>query len=261
MYPPLMDETAILDYAAAVFQRERMLDSYEVAAKTVTKGFFKKRTEVVMEGDPAQALRMLKGYAETQKVPYVPDDIERTNRVPEHEARMQQDPEFLKAAISMQVETETLTDGLRVRVTLENTGAGHAVPTGHGLKRYLLAVTGAAGGKTLAPASDFPPGERIGEAADATQAVLIGRNFKAGEGADWSLPYWRAEAEGEDNRLWPGKPQVFEFDLPGADAADIKLILRRGSPTLLKSHGMDISRGKVAGADLDVVVHNSKVSR
>ena len=97
MYPPLMDETAILDYAAAVFQRERMLDSYEVAAKTVTKGFFKKRTEVVMEGDPAQALRMLKGYAETQKVPYVPDDIERTNRVPEHEARMQQDPEFLKA--------------------------------------------------------------------------------------------------------------------------------------------------------------------
>ncbi|MCA8937497.1 MAG: hypothetical protein KDB68_14975 [Planctomycetes bacterium] len=172
-----------------------------------------------------------------------------------------EDPEFLKAAISMQVETETLTDGLRVRVTLENTGAGHAVPTGHGLKRYLLAVTGAAGGKTLAPASDFPPGERIGEAADATQAVLIGRNFKAGEGADWSLPYWRAEAEGEDNRLWPGKPQVFEFDLPGADAADIKLILRRGSPTLLKSHGMDISRGKVAGADLDVVVHNSKVSR
>ena len=50
-----------------------------------------------MEGGPAQALRMLKGYAETQKVPYVPDDIERTNRVPEHEARMQQDPEFLKA--------------------------------------------------------------------------------------------------------------------------------------------------------------------
>jgi hypothetical protein len=74
-----------------------MLDSYDVVAKVVTKGFFKKRTEIVVEGDVEQALSMLEGYAETQKVPFVAGDIERTNRVPEYEARMQQDPEFKKA--------------------------------------------------------------------------------------------------------------------------------------------------------------------
>lgn len=92
-----MDETALLDYANVIFQRERMLDSYDVAAKVVTKGFFKKTTEVVLEGDVAQALTRLAGYAEDQKVPFVAGDIERTNRVPEHESRMQQDPAFRSA--------------------------------------------------------------------------------------------------------------------------------------------------------------------
>jgi hypothetical protein len=106
VYPQPMDEKALLDYADAIFQRERMLDSYEVAAKMVTKGFFKKRTELVMEGDVEQALRSLKGHAENQNVPFVADDIERTNRVPEYEARMQQDPAFqaaVRRAYAMQL--------------------------------------------------------------------------------------------------------------------------------------------------------------
>ncbi|MCA9623821.1 MAG: hypothetical protein KC731_32585 [Myxococcales bacterium] len=92
-----MDEKAFLDYAGVIFQRERLLDSYDVVARVVTRGFFKKRTEVVLEGDVEQALRMLEGYAQSQKVPFVAGDIERTNRVPEHEARMQQDPAFRQA--------------------------------------------------------------------------------------------------------------------------------------------------------------------
>lgn len=92
-----MDEHALLDYAYVIFQRERILDSYDVVAKVVTKGFFKKKTEIVVEGDVAQALRFLAEYAKDQKVPFVAGDIERTNRVPEHEARMQQDPAFRQA--------------------------------------------------------------------------------------------------------------------------------------------------------------------
>lgn len=92
-----MDEKELLDYAGVIFQRERILDSYDVLARAVTKGFFKKRTEIVIEGDVEQALRMLAGYAETQKVPFVAGDIERTNRVAEHEVRMQQDPQFKSA--------------------------------------------------------------------------------------------------------------------------------------------------------------------
>ena len=101
----------------------------------------------------------------------------------------------------------------------------------------------------------------MGEAELATQGAVIGRRFANAEGGDWALPYWRADTLAQDTRLWPGKPQEYSFDLPGADSAEVKLVLRRGSPALLKSHGLNVSTGKVAGADLDVVVHNSKVTR
>ena len=172
-----------------------------------------------------------------------------------------EDLAFLKSAVQMDVTTEPLTDGLRVKVTLTNVGAGHAVPTGHGLKRYILAVFGKSDGVLLSPAGNLPRDERFNETADATHGVVIGRRFADSQGDDWALPYWRADRESEDTRLLPDQPQVYTFDLPGADAAEVKLILRRGSPALLRSHGLDINRGKVASADLDVVVHNSKVTR
>ena len=172
-----------------------------------------------------------------------------------------EDTAFLKAAVSMKVTSEKVTDGLRIKVTLENIGAGHAIPTGHGLKRYLLLVSGTAGGRPLAAGTTLPAEERVGEAEFATQGAIIGRRFANADGDDWALPYWRADTLAQDTRLWPGKPQEYSFDLPGADAVEVKLVLRRGSPVLLKSHGLDVSTGKVAGADLDVVVHNSKVTR
>jgi hypothetical protein len=172
-----------------------------------------------------------------------------------------EDAEFLKSATTMRVKTEPLTDGLRVIVTLENVGAGHAVPTGHGLKRYLLVVSGTSHGEPLKAGTTLPDDERTGKAIDATQGAVIGRRFADTSGSNWATPYWRASRLEQDTRLWPGKPQEYRFDLPGADAAEVKLILRRGSPSLLKSHGLDVSTGKVAGADLDVVVHNSKVTR
>ena len=50
------------------------------------------------------------------------------------------------------------------------------------------------------------------------------------------------------------------FELAGADAAEVKLILRRGSPALIRSHGLDPA-GKVGDASLDVLVHEMRVSR
>jgi hypothetical protein len=161
------------------------------------------------------------------------------------------DLDFLRAGVSMEVQTEPLTDGLRVRVTLTNTGAGHAIPTGHGLKRYVLAVTGQSRGEPLSAGADLPLEERIGAAADATHGALIGRRFDD----DWALPWWRADNVSQDTRLWPDAPREFVFDIAGADAADVKLILRRGSPALLRAHGQDMRSGKIAGANLDTVVH------
>ena len=177
------------------------------------------------------------------------------NEAHKHSFVATEDREFLRAGVQMDVTTEPLTDGLRVRVTLTNTGAGHAIPTGHGLKRYVLAVTGKAGGVNLATGTDLPIDERIGEAASATHGAMIGKRF----GADWAMPWWRADRLELDTRLWPDKPQEFVFDIAGADAADVKLILRRGSPALLRTHGMDVNSGKIDGAPLDVVVHERSV--
>ena len=167
-----------------------------------------------------------------------------------------EDVDFLSAGIDMKVSTEPLTDGLRVKVVLTNVGAGHAIPTGHGLKRYLLGVTGSANGTPLAGGGEFS-GERMGEAAEATQLEIIGLRYSN----NWSMPWWRADASPMDNRLWPDKPREFTFDLAGADAAEVKLILRRGSPLLIASHGLDPASGKVGDGKLDTVVKRQKVTR
>ncbi|MCB9933306.1 MAG: hypothetical protein H6841_07790 [Planctomycetes bacterium] len=177
------------------------------------------------------------------------------NEAHKHSFVGSEDREFLKGAIDMQVSLEPLTDGVRVRVTLTNTGAGHAVPTGHGLKRYVLAVTGFADGKKLAPGNEFPAEERVGAADDATTGALIGRRFAGEAGPDWSLPWWRADSQESDNRLWPDQPREFVFELAGADAAEVKLILRRGSPALVQSHGLEPAGGTLP----DVPVHERKV--
>ena len=171
------------------------------------------------------------------------------------------DADFLRTGVSMEVKTEALADGLRVRVTVTNTGAGHAIPTGHGLKRYVLSVAATVGGEALPVGDSLPSEERFNESGDATEGVVIGRKFGTTEGESWILPWWRAQQVAADNRLWPDKPQEYVFDLPAADAAEVKLILRRGSPDLIRDHGLDVSRGRVGSADLDVVVHTKKVTR
>jgi hypothetical protein len=61
-------------------------------------------------------------------------------------------------------------------------GAGHAIPTGHGLKRYILAVEGSANGVALAPGKTLPSEERFNEADAATEGAVIGRKFGTGGG-------------------------------------------------------------------------------
>jgi hypothetical protein len=173
------------------------------------------------------------------------------------------DVEFLRAGISMEVSSQPLTDGLRVTVKLTNTGAGHAVPTGHGLKRYVLAITARSGGQLLPAIQGLPETERVALAATATTGAVIGRQFAAASGGDWTVPYWRAEKVELDTRLWPDQPREFSFDIAGADAADVALIMRRGNPQLITSHGVDIGRpdGRVGTGVLDLEVHKASATR
>lgn len=169
------------------------------------------------------------------------------------------DVEFLKTGVDMTVSSRRTETGLHVTVTVSNVGAGHAIPTGHGLKRYIVGVYGKSGGEALEATGGLPSAERTNELRDATTGAIIGRRFKDEGGASWSIPYWRATGEVEDNRLWPDQPRTFKFELPGADSAEVKLVLRRGSPELIRRHGLDLSGGLVAGASLDTIVHSRRV--
>lgn len=184
-----------------------------------------------------------------------------TRRRPIHEGhkhsfRGSEDIEFLRQGVSMEVRLERQGGGVTVHATVTNQGAGHAIPTGHGLKRYVLAVIARKDGRVLATDAGLEPAERTGAAQDAAAGALFGRRF----GNDWAMPYWRAESETMDTRLQPDVPQVHKFHVADADEVVVRLILRRGPPGLLAQHGFAPDEGRAGRAPLDTVVHewNSK---
>jgi hypothetical protein len=175
---------------------------------------------------------------------------------------------FLRDALSMDVIAAREGNILRVSVTLTNKGAGHALPTGHGLKRLILTAIGKRGQQTiLDPTSLLPPEERMDVAQQA--GVIIGRRFagpklsdwmqgkRKGEG-DWSVPYWRAEYAESDSRLWPDQPRKYEFAFHGAESAEVKLSLRRASMAWLGEVKLPLNENKAGNAPLDTLIHEAK---
>ncbi|MCC6574113.1 MAG: hypothetical protein IT462_09995 [Planctomycetes bacterium] len=174
-----------------------------------------------------------------------------------------EDRSFLQSGVSMTVKTERTFGILKLRVKLENIGAGHAIPTGHGLKRLMLLVDGGSEPDAGFLLSDD---DRVGEAARAHSGIVIGRRFK-GQSLEavlnnekliedsWAIPFWRASGESQDIRLWPGEPREFTFTLPDDPSYRVKLVLRRAPTNLLRAHGMLASSARVAGAPLDTVIH------
>ncbi|GIK53831.1 MAG: hypothetical protein BroJett014_28040 [Planctomycetota bacterium] len=188
------------------------------------------------------------------------------SEVHKHRFAGSEDAAFMREAIAMHMVTRRTGDSLQVTVTLENRGAGHAIPTGHGLKRLLLVVEPVGPG-TPEAANLLPREEWLDGQAQA--GAVIGRKFggpslpaalqgaKGGE-PQWSVPFWRATAQVQDSRLWPDQPRVFEFTLAGATAARVKLYLRRASPALLAEQGADL-RSRMAGfAPLDLLIHEQQ---
>lgn len=166
---------------------------------------------------------------------------------------------LIAQAIAMRVESRREGGNLVLTVTLENVGAGHAVPSGHGLKRLILLVEGKDGAvAALDGANLLPPEERI-EGVIQSGAVL-GRRFfgqsanAESTAANWAIPYWRAQSVERDTRLWPGQPQTFTFTLAGAKTAAVKLLYRRASPAWLKDLGLAPKEGKAGNAPLDVTI-------
>jgi hypothetical protein len=169
---------------------------------------------------------------------------------------------LLSSAISMRVETRPEAAGLRVIVTLENVGAGHAVPSGHGLKRLILKVTGKGKSGDSVDAENLLPAEERQDDLIPSGAI-IGRRFfetrtESTGAANWSVPYWRAQFVESDNRLWPGKPQSFSFLLPASDRAEVRLYYRRASPQWLQQLGLSRNDKKAGNAPLDTLIQEWK---
>lgn len=185
-----------------------------------------------------------------------------------------EDPAFMREALSMNVDSRHDGNTLRLIVTLENRGAGHAVPTGHGLKRIILSVEGLKGRSiVLDPTLLLPAEERDEHHLIAPQSgIVIGRRFAGPKLADalagkrkgdatWAVPFWRAEYVDIDDRLWPGKPRTFEFALVGAQSATVRLVLRRASPQLLEEQGFARGAKHPFAAPLETVIYDVQTGR
>lgn len=167
---------------------------------------------------------------------------------------------FLAQAVTLRAQATREGPDLVVTVTLENIGAGHAIPTGHGLKRLIVAVEG---GVPADPSQLLPAEERLERGA--ASGVVLGRRFagltlqSAASGANdvvtsWAVPWWRARFVETDTRLWPGKPQTFTFRLANAKTATVTLVYRRASPAWLREIGLAEQDGKAGNAPLDTII-------
>lgn len=163
------------------------------------------------------------------------------NETSQHRFYDSEDTQFVRDAVKLTASR----NGDKITVRVENTAAGHAVPTGHGLKRYLVILT--AKGQ---PAIGLPESERYGLGADAFAGAIIGRQFDG----DWTVPFWRAKGVTLDTRLWPDKPQEWAFDAPTGVKVTVSLVLRRGSPELLNQHDFKPESNRAGKAIRDRVI-------
>ena len=121
------------------------------------------------------------------------------------------EPELLVRAATLSIER----DGGRVAVTVANTGAGHALPTGSALRQIRLEVRflDAAGTVLWTNAGD--------------DAALFSRVLRDAAG-NAPVPPWRAVAVAADSRLAAGEQTTLGYAIPdGAVTVEAHLVYRR----------------------------------
>ncbi|MCA9610643.1 MAG: hypothetical protein KC619_33840 [Myxococcales bacterium] len=145
---------------------------------------------------------------------------------------------FLERALTLSLDTTLEGDSLRVDVTVENTGAGHAVPTGAPMRNVILLVEAALAGAPLESTGtqtiDALGG--VGDPAEGYFAGLPGKLYaRRNEGADGASPVFFTEATGIalDDRIAAGAADrtSYAFRVPAGVGGDLevraRLIYRR----------------------------------
>jgi hypothetical protein len=146
--------------------------------------------------------------------------------------------EMLRRCLKVAVALSRDKGEVRARVVVRADGVGHRVPTGF-VDRNLVLVVEPLGtdGQPLLTAA----GPRLPAAAGRDLAGRPGRLFakllKDFDGHSPS-PFWRAQPEAADTRLFPGRADVTEFYFPAAAArVRVRLLYRRFWPEVAASKG------------------------
>jgi len=140
------------------------------------------------------------------------------------------DTAFMTSTIAMTLTTQTVDDRVEVRVTLENVGAGHHVPTDHPGRHLILTVEAHDhGGKPLTQLS----GEVV-PSWGGDQAGLPGKAFAkvlqdAQSGVYPVVSYWKQTFIVSDNRIpaMGSDTSAYVFIVsPGEEAVTLDIALR-----------------------------------
>ncbi|HEV3203220.1 MAG TPA: cytochrome c3 family protein [Gemmataceae bacterium] len=140
--------------------------------------------------------------------------------------------EMLRRCLQVSVEAERDSQEVRVRLEIRAEGVGHRVPTGFVDRNLILVVEAQdSHGKKLKNHSGPKVPEMAGEMAGLPGKVFAKQLYDfAGRGP---VPFWRADPDFLDTRLWPGRPDRTDFSFPAtADRLQIRLIYHRFWPSV-----------------------------
>jgi hypothetical protein len=124
--------------------------------------------------------------------------------------------EMLKQCLKLSLSLERKTDAVRAEIEVLAEGAGHRVPTGF-VDRHLLLVVEAVDG--AGKPQNLMNGPRMSTVAGKPLADQPGKLFakllKDPDGRS-PAPFWNADPEAEDTRLFPGRVDQAVFLFPPA---------------------------------------------
>ena len=169
--------------------------------------------------------------------------------------------EFAGEAARLDARARQEHDVLSVDVTVENSTAGHALPTGQPFRNVLLVVEVDAEGRPAEQiAGPVVPAWGGGGARMAHLAGLPGTGFARvlGDGSGRrNVPFWVATEVVEDTRIRPGESALsaYRFALPpGAEQATVRtrLIYRRAFAALDAAMGWDFEDVPMAAIEVRV---------
>jgi hypothetical protein len=147
-------------------------------------------------------------------------------------------PEMLGRCLAVSATAERGRDGVRVRVEVRAEGVGHRVPTGFVDRNLVLSVaaTDAAGRPVPVRAGPRLP-EAAGKGLEGQAGRLYARLLRGPDGAG-PVPFWVGQAEADDTRLTPGRPDVSVYRFPdAARQVRIRLLYRRFWPQVAQERG------------------------